>query len=382
MAYTGYDIVAFDRLAATTMADHIRKVTEAHLKKYVVPAQIVASGRATYNHGGRGFDWPVEYRRHNVSASTGANVRTYTPTNRWKQAYLPWRGYQTTDVISRAELNANRGEAAIIKVLDGFMDKLKKSLDQALARQFFNDGNANVDYWHGFESMFGTNGTVTATTGAQRATNAADLVAYPYDTYAGLSTELGNYGGAVIDGIWPAGDTDPQYEFWSPLMPFGDSTNAEHTSATDTWVGQCDEVLGFAITHAGKNGGPDAQPTTCIMDRSMFNGLKNKMRGKESLQVARTEKNVSLVVLGFANVIVVDGIECTAENSCPANVGYMYSYANMELRCQEDEMFGSDGPEYDIDTQSHKAAVFTHSNLLFGTPRNFVKIFKANSQIA
>ena len=382
MAYTGYDIVAFDRITSTTIAEHMTEVEEAHLRNYAFPAQLQAAGRITFNHGGRGFDWPVQYRRHNVKATTGANARTFAPLNLWKTASLPWRGYEVTDSISRIEIQENKGPQAIVPLLDGFKDRLTTSIDQGLARQYFNDNNTNSEWWHGMETMFGTNGTITSTTGAQRATNQADIVAYPSATYAGISTELSAYGGVQIDGIWPAGDVDPQREFWSPLIFIGDSSNSIYTSTVaDSWVENCEELLGLAISHQARIGGLNAQPTTGLFDRVMFNAIKSKLRKKETIFRETGSDPASLQAIGFKNVIVVDGLECTSDNSMASGVGYLYSYRNIELRCMEGQLLTTEGPEYDIDTQSHKCVVSTLSNLKFSTPRNFVKIVESRTQI-
>ncbi len=386
-SFQGYDLVKFDRLATTTLADHIRVLEQEHLRNYAFPAQLQASGRVLKGLGGRGFDWVIQYKRHDLRASTGANVREWKPQNLYIKAQLPYRGYEATDSISRGEVLANRdSQAQIVNLMDGFLDRLTQSMEQNLARQYFNDGDTNTDYWHGFETFFGNNGTITSTTGAQRSKNAADIVAYPYATYAGLSTELSAQGGAQIDGIWPAGDSEPHRDFWTPLILFGDSTNAAvnnpSSPTTYTWQSQCLQILGYAITHSARLGGLDAQPTTVLMDRTMYNELKNQLRGKETIFVTRGNEDYSLVKLGFTNTLVVDGVECTADNSLPANTSYGFSYRNCELRCQTDDLFDTEGGVmYDRDVSAHKAVVSTISNLKFRSPRHFFKIVKNVSQL-
>lgn len=382
MTLPGYDYVTFDRLTNSTIADHLPGVEEAHLRNYPFPAQLAAGGRVIYNCAGRGFDWRVQFRRHTARSATGANIRTFQPVNLLKNAYLPWRGYEVTDSISKIEVLENRNEQALVSLMDGFMDRLKNSLDQALARLYFQDGNTVTDGWHGLETLFGNNGTIDVTNaGATRTKNAADIAGYPSTTYAGLLTELGYYSGTQYDGIWPEGDCDPQRDFWSPLILFGDSTNAAYTQTTHDWANQCEELIGFAVTHTSRLGGIDSQPTTCLLDRSLFNGLKNKMRSKQTIFVSRAEKDVSLVALGFTNTIVVDGVECTYDSSLPVNTGYMYSYRNIELRCLEGQLLMPEPMLYDMDTSSHKAVVATMSNLKFKSPRNFIKIVKNVSQL-
>ena len=91
-----------------------------------------------------------------------------------------------------------------------------------------SNGNAtgNETSWHGFFSIFNTNGTTTITSGAQRSANAADVVGYPADTYASLTTGLGDYGGEAGDSVWPLGVCDPEFDFFTPLVVNPLSTNA------------------------------------------------------------------------------------------------------------------------------------------------------------
>ena len=206
MAYKGFNPVAFSRTAATTLANHIREVEESMLRNYQMGALLEAGGRVNYNNSGEGFDWPVQYRLHKVEGNTGETQRNFARRNLWKTANLEFRGYQTTDSMYYREFRSNKGPEGVVKVFDNFVERLETSLTQGLGGEYYVDGSAsgNEQSWHGLESMFVLNGTVTATSGAQRTANAADIVGYPNDTYSGLSTVLGNYGGKNESGqYWP-----------------------------------------------------------------------------------------------------------------------------------------------------------------------------------
>src|SRR3972149_2765704 len=153
--YQGYDFVKFDRLATTTLAKHIRELEEAHMRQYAFPAQLQAGGRVLKTQGGRGFDWPVQFTIHDMRTSTGANAREWKSKNLFTRAWLPYRGYEATDTISKAEVLANSdSETAIVNLMGGFLDRIKQSLEIRLARQYFNDGAANTDWWHGLGTPF------------------------------------------------------------------------------------------------------------------------------------------------------------------------------------------------------------------------------------
>jgi hypothetical protein len=376
-SYQGYDVVLFDRHASSTLAKHLTELEDAHLRDYPLAAQLQSAGRILTNQSGRGMDWRVQYKRHTVTGNTGANRRNFTPKNLYKLAALADRGYMVTDSISSLEVLQNRGPEAIGNIFQGFVEKMVESLDQVLATQWFIDGSDpdNSDFWEGLLTMFGTNGTLNATNGTQRTANAADIVAYPSATYATLSTILGNYGGANEAGaIWPDGDSDPQYDFWSPIIAFGDSTNAVFPATTNTWAGQGDQILRYCITHSGKAGGKSSRPTTIVLARQMYNDLKNLVADKEEIQV--TDQN-SLRALGFRDVMVIDGAEVTYDNAIPAHNGFGMAYDNITVRSLYGELMHREGPVYDIDDQAHKAVVSVLGNIKFKSPRNFFRVVDA-----
>lgn len=355
------------------------------MKNFQIGALLESNGRITYNHGGRGFIWQVRYKKHPLEGNTGETPRNFVRQNLWKNAALPYRGYQATDSISEKELMENRGEAALIKLSDQFVARIEDSVKQGVQTEFYIDGNAtgNEEMWHGFESMFGFTQTVTAgTAGATaRAANAADFVAYPSDTYAELSTILGNYGGDGDPSLtWPEGVNSPEFDFWSPLIV--NYTCSGFGGSADTWEAQGDEAMRFGIIHGQRNTNTNGQITNIVLDRTLYFQLLNLMDGKERIIVSSDNE---LRALGFKNTIVFDGVTVSWETGIPAAgtgvsgasgtlIGYGFNYSNIELRCMYDSMFKSEGPIYDEHTNRYNAVVSTLSNLKFSSPRNFLKL--------
>lgn len=378
MAYQGYSNTDWARDAATTLTNHIRDEEQAWMRSFAIGALIEANGQIMYNQDGRGFDWPVRYRKHNLEGNTGETERNFIRKNLWQTPALEYRGYQAVDSITEKELQQNRGESAIIRLWDGFQRRLDESVQQGIAAEFFIDGNAtgNTTRWHGFESFMGGTQTITeGTAGAvARTANAGDISLYPNDTYAGLSTVLGNYGGDADSVVtWPRGQVDPEFDFWSPLVIHYDSTATAFPSSTDTFAGQGDEVMRFAIIHTQRNSMQSGQLTTCILDRQLYASFLNLIDGKEQIRVTRGEPT-SLVSLGFKNVVEFDGLEVTWDAAVPANVGYGLNWKNIELRCMYGQIFQSEGPYYDEFTQRYNVAVKNLGNLKFQSPRNFFKL--------
>jgi hypothetical protein len=286
---------------------------------------------------------------------------------------LEARGYQITDAITYTEYLANKSEQGIIKVFDGLTERMQQSMRQRLGPEYFVDGSAagRETDWHGLESMYGVNGTVNSTDGTQRAANAADFVGYPSDTYAGISTVLGNYGGANEAGeVWPLGIADPEFDFYSPLVVNYTCTGFGGTSKT--WAKQGDEALRYGLIHAQRNTNQVGQISTVFLNRSMFYEFKNLLDDKEQIQVQRNQPD-GLVSLGFRNTINFDGAEITYENAVPSRVGYGIPIQAVELCSEDATLLRVEGPEWDMRQQSWIAAVSTLSNLKFMSPRNFVK---------
>lgn len=375
MSYQGYSNTDWARSMATTLATHIRTVEESMMRNFQMGALLEAAGRINYNNGGRGFDWPVQYRLHNVEGNTGETERNFARRNLWKTASLPYRGYQATDAIYYKELKENQGEAAVVKVFNDFTGRLETSIKQAMGTEFYIDGTAsgNEKKWHGFESMYGATQTVNITDGTARTANAADKVMYPNTTYAGLSTELGAANGENESGkVWPEGIADPEFDFWTPLIV--NYTSSAFGDSTHTFAAQGDEAMRYAIIHSQRNTSMEGQVTNIWLARNLYMDLLNLQTSKEQINITSEH---SLRALGFKNVLNFDGIEVSWEAGVPYGVGYGMNYNTVELKSMDDTLLRTEGPEYDIYTQAFNAVVSTLSNLKYASPRNTFKLIAA-----
>lgn len=372
MAYQGFNSTAFARTAATTLAKHITELEEAMSRNYAMGALLEAAGRNMFNQGGEGFDWPIQYRFNNVEGNDGTTERNFAPRNLFKQGNLEYRGYQTTDSMYHKEFLANRGAEGIVKIYDNMVARLTGSIENHLGTQYYIDGNlaGNEQSWHGFESMFGLNGTLNIGAGTQRAANAADKVGYPSDTYAGLSTILGNYGGDNEDGVyWPNGIADSEFDFWSPIVV--NATSTAFGGSANTFAAQGNEAMRYGIINSQRNSSKTGQITNIFLSRDYYMDLLNLLSAKEEVQV--TGEN-SLRAFGFKNVLVFDGMEVTWEAGVPTSTGYAMNYNQVSLRSMDDSLLRSEGPVYEIADQSYRAVVSTLSNLKFQSPRGCFKI--------
>lgn len=376
--FQNFDRFAWQRSLQTTMPKLLRDVEDAAKKNFQILALLEAAGRITLNHGGEGVQWPVRFRHHRTEGATGENTRSFTPTNLWKQANTDWRGYEVTDSIKRREMEKNKGDAAIIKVVDGFTERLRESLMHGLGPQFYINGDLpeNERFWHGFQTLSKTDGNsvhvggsaaaLAASSTAIRAKNNADKVFAPAaDTYAGLRMDLGYYGGEQpATSPWPEEVSSSEYDFWSPVIVNLDST---------AWAGatpgaKLEKSLRYGITHAQRNSTKEEQTTNVWIDRSLFIDLKDHNDDRQTIEVTA---GPSLLSLGFRNVMIFDGIEISWEAAIPSGYGFGINLMCLELMCLTENLFEDEGgPEYDLSTQSLNAVVSTLSNMKYKSPRN------------
>jgi hypothetical protein len=378
--FQAFDRFAWARSLHTTMPKLLREVEDTVKKNYQIMALMESAGRISTGHGGEGIQWPVRYKLHKIAGATGENSRSFTPSAQFKTAAIDWRGYEVTDSIKRREMEKNKGEAAIIRVLDGFAERLKESLMHELGPQFYVDGEDpdSTMFWHGFKTLSRTAGQTLNNDGSgPRAHNTADKVFAPSATYGNLNCALGAYGGSQHDSDlpWPEGTQDSQFDFWSPLIvqrdstAFGDGTNPG---------ADLEKAIRYGVTHAQRNSTIDGQITNVFMDRSLFIDLKDHNDGRQTIEVKQAPD--SLVSLGFRNVFKFDGIELSFENAVPAGYAFGINLQCMELLSLTDNLFEDEGgAQYDINTQSMNAVVSTLSNIKYKSPRNFV-VWKPNSE--
>src|SRR5262245_55911183 len=196
----------WSRIVNTTTANYIRAEEVNILRNRKLTALLKERGRITMNWGGDHMDFKVRYRRAPMQGYADTDTLTFPRRDRWKTATLPWRGYAITDSMTKGERLKNKSVQAIINVYDQIAKSLMEDVEEAFSQEFYIDGNAsgNGKRIHGVESFMGGS------------TNAGNLVATPSDSYAGLNTDLGSYGGSWT-GTWPTGYGRAPHGFWAPV---------------------------------------------------------------------------------------------------------------------------------------------------------------------
>ena len=360
------------RSLAASIVKHLPDVEDEVLRNRPVSAYLKDRGRFLFNQGGNGFDWRIKYKLHTVQGNTGETARNFTRTNRYQIAELEYRGYQVVDAIYKKEMLENRGPEQIIDLAGDMVEDLTESLDEHIGDQWYVDGNlaGNENSLHGFESMMGIDGTLHATTGAARgSSNAADLYGWASDTYANLTTGLGDYGGSQTSGIWPDGQAQPAFDFFTPVVLNYQSTVLGGTA--QTWAVQCIEAIRALQITVHRNGGQNNAADFGVLDRSLYRDMLNALDDKERVLVTN---DAGLRSFGFKNVVEIDGVEWTHDYGVPVDVGYVFNVDQMDVRSMQATFLNSDENEWDIDSQSMKYVVDCLANLKFKSPRNFGKL--------
>jgi hypothetical protein len=363
------------RLISTTIVHHLRETEEATFRKFKVFALLESSGNVIMNQSGRGFDWNVRYRNAPVTGNSGDTPRSFSRVNMFKRAELSWRGFTTTDSLYRAEMLMNRGQQALVDISGKMAERLQESLEQHLSFQPFRDGDASgyENDFHGLESFLGYNGTVdesgTAIFDARTSANLGDRFGYPDDTYAGLSTRPGYYGGGRIGettGVWPQAPVDPEADFYSPVIINYNATSFSD-AAGGNWKQNCVAAIREGLHQASRNDSKESQIDLVCLSRELYIDFLNQQEGKERIVVS---KEGGLRALGFSDIVTIDGCEIGADFACPTGKGYGMSIGNMELRCLENQLMVAEGPFYDEQLQSYRFACSTLGNFKFKSPRN------------
>lgn len=361
------------RAIATTIIQHTKEEEIAVFRRFKVFAMLESSGNILMNQSGRGFDWNVRYRNAPVTGNSGDTPRTFSRVNMWKRAELPWRGFTATDSIYRRELLENRGQQALVNVASQMAQRLQESLEQHLSYQPYVDGNApgNENFFHGALSFLGYSGTIeegNQSVAVQRTANPSDRFGYPSDNYAGLSTQLGFYGGGRINsstGNWPDIAVDPEFDFYSPVIV---NYNSSGFKGQTNWKENCVMATREGIVQCKRNDTKESQIDMVVLDRKLYIQYLNTLDARERSIVTREN---GLKSYGFSDVFEQDGVEICHEVAVPPGLGFGLSIGNMELRCLENQLFMAEGPYFSEETQAYRYACSTLGQMRFRSPRNF-----------
>lgn len=347
------------RIMRTTRELWSKQLSDQTIEKHALLKLMESRGMFRYGCTGTAKKWTVKYKLIDLVPYADMDAANFARNTTVLTAELPWRGYKLFDAISELEFAMNEGgnDTQIIDLFKGKLEQLSDDANEQIGVEFYKDGNAtgNDKRFHGIESFLSVN------TGAQLA---ADQYATTLnDTYAGLLTAKGNYGGSATDS-----PLKREYDFWSPVV-------VNTTYNGETFATSAVKQLRRAISQANK-GGKGNNLDLFLMSRENFNLLKNQLDDKQRQLIPATD----LAKFGFPDMINVDGVDCTWEPDMPATdpagvvvdfYGFNTTKLKLNLLGKKKVLWNASGDTFREENMTHRFWTGTWGNLQFEGPRFF-----------
>lgn len=344
----------FDRILATTHQLAEKNFTDATVENRPFLGMIQSRGKIKYGQSGINPQWNVKYRNLALTGYSDAEQLEWERSNTFKSAQLSWRGYRMTDIVTEFEQLVNSGEQRLIDVYGEKSDEMLRDFKQRFPKELLQtDGNASGSgkLFHGLPSIFGDDGA---------ATNADELV-NASDTYGGLSTVAGTYGGSS--------SADAEYDFWSPTL-----VNSGYNSSS--WTASADERVRTALQELTKANNAEDVPDLVFCTKTAYRQFIQLLDGKE--QIFRESPSDSIAVrAGFSRVVEWDGCDVTWGHDLPTSaIGnatrfdcYVLNFDYIELWFLHSQMVKA-GSQFDPDQLAWKFWISLYGNMFLRSPRH------------
>lgn len=329
------------------------------------------NGRLIFNSARTSVTWNIKYRRSPVSTMGDSTELTFARQDLWKQATLSsFAGYTATDTMTEMERLQNQGAQAIINRYSEIIPDKTAAVREAISDNMYADNSGSDNTLIGLESLLEDDGNTVA----------ADVIAKPSDTYAGLSTVPGNYGGtwsavkavkpnATMATDWPYGTGNYEYDFYSPMLVNYSSTSWG-TGGT-SFIDNGEQAIRFALTLQGNRGSVEDVPSMFLCSPDLFLAFKESQAAKFRIDIPIAPTTE----FGLSNTQVMNFEGVGIQSSYGVAPGIMYGW---NPNCFEVEVLGPqlitvDGPNYDAPTARTLFRVYSYLQLRF-YPRGFVKL--------
>lgn len=360
----------WSRIANSTIAKYVRKRENNTLRARKLTALLKKRGRITFNWSGTNMDWKIKFKRQKMRTFQDGDTLDFPQSDRNRTAKLDWRGYASTDSMTKAQFLQNRSTEAIVNLYSDLAKDLMDDMDDEFSEEMYVNGYDpdNIGRIHGIESFM------------QADQNAGNGAATPTGSFAGLSCAPGDFGGTWDGGPkfsgfdnsgWPNGRGDAEFDFWSPLIVDIGDTLFDPTH--QTWENNCEEVISFGLIKGKKNKSLTGGLDLFLLDDEMYRVYLAKIRGKERLNLQRSEAASDLVALGFLDTVNQDGCDITSEFGITPGIGYGFNLEAMELRSQQAQLFVPEGPDQDISSQAWRFSIDFYGNMVWN-PKFQVKL--------
>ena len=367
--------------ANTVIRQYVKGAVDGLSRRRITWANLRKKGRIKMKQGADGFQWQLIKKRAGVKVNNGAQPVLPTPVERWGKFYLDYEGFQVDDRMSKREKlkSMHGGAATIIDAPAQIAKNLLADIEAGTNEEFFIDGPANAGHWNGFQSFTAYTQTIDysqASATVARTANAADPFAYPNDSYAGISTELGDEGGSDGTGRhgWPFSTPTEEWDCATPVIARAQSTKWGGT----TWEANAVKCTRLSLMMNKKNQSFRAKGSAnwLLMTVEMFFDLANNFDGKERVMVSDVMRMPEYGLEEHQDAINIDGCYCTWEADVPSRKAFGFNFNHVTVKSMQDDLFvlDKDAPHWDPLTRSEFWIVDCLGQLQFDTPRNFFLI--------
>jgi hypothetical protein len=364
----------WSRVTNTTLRRYVRGAIPTLLRNQKLLALLEKKGRIEYDKSGISKDWKMEYNRAAVEGNLGNTAVSFEAVDRFQVANLEPRGMLAKDSMTKRDYQMNRGREAIINYFKEMAPRLMKDMRRTFGvLPWTCDGNlaANAMLIHGLPSMLQSTGPSVFLTGGVTSTHTfatADAVIAPNDTYAGISTALGAYTGAW-SGLWPcSGSGDDSFDFASPILV---NYQSSAFSGTATFAANAIAATRFMLTATQKDSSPDGIVDMIDYDRDLYRQFKAQFDQYQKVEIST---NTPLRAMGF-NTLSFDGCEITDDFGIPAGMGYAINADQISLESWQKELFGVEGPTWDMQSRTWRTLVDFLGNMFFTSPKYFGRLY-------
>lgn len=134
-------MTAINDVLSTTLEKSRKKLIVASIKSNALVAWAFASGRVKFEDGGSTITNPLLTGRNpNVTSYQYYDQLPVAQTNTFKKLEYNWSRVAGTMIISDQEQDENRGETAVVKLIDGKMQELELSFKEKFSEYLYGAG--------------------------------------------------------------------------------------------------------------------------------------------------------------------------------------------------------------------------------------------------
>jgi len=365
MAGTGVGVGVSQRVALTTIAKWMKKLSEQTQEKYAFLKKLQQHNNIEYGCSGGELRWVVKYRDHDLAGHIDGAPKQFQRIKTVFNAALPWRGYEASDVITLQEKYEHGGKEAVVEIFNNREKLIREGLQRQLGREFYKDGNAtgNEQTFHGIESFMSMTGQ----------TASDELATTLNDSYAGTSTSYTSLKSTAIKG------TDEEFGVWSPVLV---NTNRTPSGGSQrSWENYADEYIRLGLLEADRGGVAGEMIDLILLTKTSFRQLLNVLDDKERLAVMRGDSEMAK--FGFKNAVSLDGVDCmwdagiaSTDAASDTVHGYGFNMSKVKLKvlggAKSKSLFNA-RVTWNDDYAATRLYFHLLGNLCFESPRHFVK---------